>query len=141
MDLRSSARRGLGVAVKATAAAADVVRRPAPGVVVLIYHRVGRRTSSNVDLARDALLHDKVDALFDDGISLAFWLNGTASRACCEFRGGPFLEPRFFGDGIGIAVAKTDPQIRALLNSALRRVRENGRLEELVQRYFPFRVY
>ena len=95
----------------------------------------------NVDLARDALLHDKVDALFDDGISLAFWLNGTASRACCEFRGGPFLEPRFFGDGIGIAVAKTDPQIRALLNSALRRVRENGRLEELVQRYFPFRVY
>jgi peptidoglycan/xylan/chitin deacetylase (PgdA/CDA1 family) len=53
MDLRSSARRGLGTAVKATAAAADLVRRPAPGVVVLIYHRVGRRTTSNVDLARD----------------------------------------------------------------------------------------
>ena len=54
MDLRSSARRGLGAAVKATAAAADLVRRPAPGVVVLIYHRVGRRTTSNVDLAREA---------------------------------------------------------------------------------------
>jgi peptidoglycan/xylan/chitin deacetylase (PgdA/CDA1 family) len=52
-SLRSGARRGLGTAVKATAAAADLVRRPAPGVVVLIYHRVGRRTTSNVDLARD----------------------------------------------------------------------------------------
>jgi peptidoglycan/xylan/chitin deacetylase (PgdA/CDA1 family) len=52
-SLRSVARRGLGTAVKATAAAADLVRRPAPGVVVLIYHRVGRRTTSNVDLARD----------------------------------------------------------------------------------------
>ena len=49
-----------------------------------------------------------VDLLFDDGISLAFWLNGTASRACCEFKGGPFAEPKYFGDGIGIAVKRDD---------------------------------
>jgi peptidoglycan/xylan/chitin deacetylase (PgdA/CDA1 family) len=36
--------------VKAAAAAADVVRGPQPGLVVLIYHRVGRRTSVEVDL-------------------------------------------------------------------------------------------
>jgi peptidoglycan/xylan/chitin deacetylase (PgdA/CDA1 family) len=37
-------------AMKVTAAAVDVVQRPAPGLVVLIYHRVGRRTAVEVDL-------------------------------------------------------------------------------------------
>jgi peptidoglycan/xylan/chitin deacetylase (PgdA/CDA1 family) len=37
-------------AIKVTSAAVDTVRRPAPGLVVLIYHRVGRRTPVEVDL-------------------------------------------------------------------------------------------
>lgn len=37
-------------AVKVAAGAADALRRPATGVVVLLYHRVGRGTSSSVDL-------------------------------------------------------------------------------------------
>jgi peptidoglycan/xylan/chitin deacetylase (PgdA/CDA1 family) len=36
--------------VKVVASGADVLRRPAPGLVVLIYHRVGRRTPIEVDL-------------------------------------------------------------------------------------------
>jgi peptidoglycan/xylan/chitin deacetylase (PgdA/CDA1 family) len=36
--------------VKAVAAACDTVRPPAPGVVVLIYHRVGRRSNVDIDL-------------------------------------------------------------------------------------------
>jgi peptidoglycan/xylan/chitin deacetylase (PgdA/CDA1 family) len=36
--------------VKSAAAAADIVRPRRPGVVVLLYHRVGARTSSEVDL-------------------------------------------------------------------------------------------
>jgi polar amino acid transport system substrate-binding protein len=95
----------------------------------------------NADLAREALAAGKAEFLFDDGISLAFWLNGTLSRQCCEMRGGPFLEPKFFGDGIAIAVPKTDPGIRLLLNKALDRVRASGRFDELVQRYFPVRIY
>ncbi len=38
--------------VKLAAAGVDVVRRPPPGLVVLIYHRVGRRASIEVDLPR-----------------------------------------------------------------------------------------
>ncbi len=101
----------------------------------------GVQTFENPDRARDALLEGKVDLLFDDGVSLAFWLNGTNSKACCEFKGGPFLEPKYFGDGMAMAVSKKDPQVRKLINTALKRVRESGRMEELVQRYFPFRIY
>ena len=36
--------------LKIASAAVDTVRRPVPGLVVLIYHRVGRRTSVEVDL-------------------------------------------------------------------------------------------
>lgn len=93
------------------------------------------------ELAREALTSGKISYVFDDGISLVFWLNGTVSRGCCELRGGPYMEPKFFGDGIAIAVAKNDRKTLALINSALQRVRESGRLDELVQRYFPMRVY
>jgi peptidoglycan/xylan/chitin deacetylase (PgdA/CDA1 family) len=37
-------------ALKVTSAAVDAVRRPGSGLVVLIYHRVGRRTPIEVDL-------------------------------------------------------------------------------------------
>ena len=99
------------------------------------------RTYETPELARDALIVGQVDLLFDDGVSLAFWLNGTASKACCEFRGGPFSEPKFFGDGIGIAVKRGDTQLKAMIDTALQRVRQSGRYEELLLRYFPLRVF
>jgi len=99
------------------------------------------RAFESPELARDAVVIGAVDLLFDDGISLAFWLNGIASRACCEFKGGPFAEPKYFGDGIGIAVNRQDTQLKSLINAALRRLRETGRYEELLLRYFPLRVF
>ena len=49
---RSSAAKRVGRgALKRAAAAHDLVRRPQPGLVVLCYHRVGRRTTSRVDLS------------------------------------------------------------------------------------------
>jgi polar amino acid transport system substrate-binding protein len=93
------------------------------------------------ELARDALITGAADLLFDDGIGLAFWLNGTASKACCEFKGGPFAEPKYFGDGVAIAVNRDDLQLKTLINTALHRIRSSGRFEELVLRYFPLRAF
>ena len=95
----------------------------------------------NPELAREGLQQKTVDLIFDDAISLAFWLNGSLSRQCCEFRGEAFLEPKYFGDGIAVAVPRSDPQIKALINDSLKRVRQSGRFQELVERYFPVRIY
>lgn len=95
----------------------------------------------NPELAREALQQRKVDLIFDDAISLAFWLNGSLSRQCCEFRGEAFLEPKYFGDGLAVALPRNDPQIKALINEALKKVRQSGRFQELVERYFPMRIY
>jgi polar amino acid transport system substrate-binding protein len=99
------------------------------------------RAFETPELARDALITGSVDLLFDDGITLVFWLNGTASRACCEFKGGPFGEPKYFGDGVGIAVNREDVQLKTQINGALKRLRESGRFEELLLRYFPLRAF
>lgn len=93
------------------------------------------------DLARDALIQGKVDYVFDDGVGLIFWLHGTASKRCCELKGGPYLEPKFFGDGIAIAVPKSDQQIKTMINGSLARLRANGRLSEITERYFPVKIY
>jgi polar amino acid transport system substrate-binding protein len=86
---------------------------------------------------RAALRRGEIDLLFGDGISLAFWLNGTDSAGCCVFRGGPFLESRFFGEGVGIAVRKGNDLLRQAFNWALFRIWENGKFTDLWLRYFP----
>lgn len=93
------------------------------------------------ELARQALAARQVDAVFGDGISLAFWANGSLSRNCCRLLDGAYFEPAYFGDGLAIAVGKQDRALRGQLNEALRRIKASGRFAELVERYFPIKVY
>jgi polar amino acid transport system substrate-binding protein len=95
------------------------------------------RPYPDADIARLALRRGDVDLLFGDSISLAFWLNGTQSENCCAFRGGPYLDSRFFGEGVGIAVKKGNETMRLALNWGLFRVWEQGRFTDLWLRYFP----
>jgi polar amino acid transport system substrate-binding protein len=95
------------------------------------------RPYPDADAARFGLKRGEVDLLFGDGISLAFWLNGTDSANCCEFRGGPYLESRFFGEGVGIAVRRGNDLLRQAFNWALFRIWERGRFTDLWLRYFP----
>ena len=94
------------------------------------------RSYPSNEQAREALRRGDVDLLFGDAISLAFWLNGTDSQNCCVFRGGPIVESRYFGEGIGIAVRKGNDLLRTSLNWALFRIWEKGRYTDLWLRYF-----
>jgi polar amino acid transport system substrate-binding protein len=91
--------------------------------------------------ARAALKNGEADLLFGDGISLMFWIQGTDSARCCEFRGGGYSEARYFGDGVGIAVKKGNTRLREVLDYVLARVKASGRYEELMLRYFPLPLY
>ena len=95
------------------------------------------RSYANAEAAREALRNKDVDLLFGDGITLAFWLNGSDSAGCCTFRGGPYLESRFFGEGVGIVVKRGNDQLRQALNWALFRDWEKGGFTDLWLRYFP----
>ncbi|HVV80325.1 MAG TPA: transporter substrate-binding domain-containing protein [Pseudolabrys sp.] len=91
----------------------------------------------NAEELRAALRRGEIDLLFGDGIALSFWLNGTDSAGCCVFRGGPFTESRFFGEGIGIAVRRGNDVLRQAINWSLFRLWESGKFTDLWLRYFP----
>ena len=103
----------------------------------LLFTEAELKSYPNADEARTALRKGEVDLLFGDGVSLAFWLNGTDSANCCEFRGGPYIESRFFGEGVGIAVKRGNNLLRQAFNWALFRLWEKGRFTDLWLRYFP----
>ncbi len=90
----------------------------------------------NDDALRTALRRGDVDFIFGDAISLGFWINGTDSEGCCAFSGGPFVESRYFGEGVGIAVRKGNDLLRQALNWALFRVWEKGSYTDLWLHYF-----
>jgi polar amino acid transport system substrate-binding protein len=89
------------------------------------------------DAAREALRRGEVDYLFGDGFALSFWLNGASSGGCCAFEGGPYIESRYFGEGIGVAVKRGNDTLRMAINWALYRIWETGRFTDLWLRYFP----
>ena len=93
------------------------------------------------EAAQKALKEGAIDLVFADGITLAFWFNGVESENCCEFRGGPYLDSRFFGEGVGIAVKKGNRTLVQALNYALEQVHARGTYEELFLRYFPMNFF
>lgn len=95
----------------------------------------------DLETALKALKRGEVDLVFGDGVALAFWLNGTSSEDCCAFRGGPFTESLYFGEGIGIAVRRDNTALRLALNYALFRLWEKGVMADLYLRYFPIGFY
>jgi polar amino acid transport system substrate-binding protein len=90
----------------------------------------------NDEALRSALRRGEVDFIFGDAISLAFWISGTDSGDCCAFSGGPFVESRYFGEGVGIGVKRGNDILRQAINWAMFRLWEKGRYTDLWLRYF-----
>jgi polar amino acid transport system substrate-binding protein len=101
------------------------------------FTEVESRPYPSPEAAREALRRGEADLLFGDGIALAFWLNGTDSAGCCVFKGGPYTESRYFGEGIAIAVRRGNETLRLALNWGLFRLWEKGQFTDLWLRYFP----
>jgi len=87
--------------------------------------------------AEAALKAGEVDYVFADGLGLALWVGGEEAGGCCDFAGGPYLESRFFGEGIGFIVRKDDEALRRALDYALQQLWKEGKYAELYLRFFP----
>lgn len=105
------------------------------------FPRIVEKTFPDAAASREALRAGAIDALFGDGLSLAVWMNGAASNGCCVFRGGPYMESRFFGEGVGIALRKEDVSLRRALDWALARLAARGVYAELYLKHFPVGFY
>ncbi|WP_349368089.1 transporter substrate-binding domain-containing protein [Salinarimonas sp.] len=87
--------------------------------------------------AQEALREGAVDLLFADGLALALWIGGRASEECCTFASGPFLDSRFFGEGVGFVFRPADLRLAQAFDAALARLWEEGTYAEIYLRFFP----
>jgi polar amino acid transport system substrate-binding protein len=95
----------------------------------------------NAEKARNELKAGHVNALFGDAVGLSYWLIGADAAKCCVFKGGPFVDAAYFGDGMGVAVKKGNVRLRRALDYALARLAQRGVYAELYLKYFPLSPY
>lgn len=93
--------------------------------------------TDSAEAAREALKTSKADLAFGDGVQSAFWLQSAAAADCCGLVGGPYIEPRFFGPGLAIALPPGHPELRHAFDWALDSLYDRGIFAELYLRYFP----
>lgn len=84
-----------------------------------------------------ALKDDKIDAVFADGMQLAFWAGGSDSQACCRLFDGPYFSEIHLGEGLTVMTRKDDHTIVTAIDHVLLALSRNGRLSEIYLRYFP----
>jgi polar amino acid transport system substrate-binding protein len=108
----------------------------------LIRHmpEVGRRVSQDLNAALLALRDREVDYVFGDGLALAIWLGGRAGSGHA-FAGQPYLESRYFGEGIGFIMRPEDVVLKLALDYALQLLWDDGTYARLYLRYFPVSPY
>ena len=102
-----------------------------------------------------ALREGKVDAFFDDGLSLSRWMQselvreqqkdgakpGVEPALCCRFAGGPYYSTTYFGQGLSIAMAPGNAELENAINYALRSISDKGKFAEIYLRYFPIGLF
>jgi arginine/ornithine transport system substrate-binding protein len=98
--------------------------------------RYGTQDEANLDLVAG-----RVDLLLADSIALRDGLLKTPEGADFEFVGPSFSDPKWFGEGAGIAVRKGDTELQERLNLAIDEIRANGTWDRIAQKYFDFDVY
>ena len=100
----------------------------------------GRRVSTDLNAALLALRDREVDYVFGDGLALAIWLGGRAGSGHA-FAGQPYLESRYFGEGIGFILRPEDVVLKRALDYAMQLLWDDGTYARLYLRYFPVSLY
>jgi len=116
---------------------AVVARTAHEAYLAAFFPEVGRKLYPTPETAREAVRSGEADAHFGDGMQLSFWLQSDAAGGCCVFAGGPYLESRFFGEGLAIAVPRERDDLRQAIDAALAALYAKGVYSELYLRYFP----
>ena len=83
----------------------------------------------------------RVDLLLADSIILLEDFLNTPDGQDAEFVGPDFTDPRWIGEGVGIAVRKGEGDLLDALNQAIATIREDGTYQAINASYFDFDVY
>ena len=83
----------------------------------------------------------RIDLQFSDAIAGDDGFLKTDAGKGFGFVGGDYNDPECHGSGVGIAVRKSDKDLREELNQAIKAIRENGVYQKINAKYFDFDIY
>lgn len=87
------------------------------------------------------LISGRVDLIFADAIKLQEGLLASEDGEAFEFKGPGFTDPKWFGEGIGIAVRPGEDTLRQCFNKAIDNIRADGTYERISNDYFGMNIY
>ena len=83
----------------------------------------------------------RLDLLLADSVAILDGFLNTEQGADFEFIGPGYSDPKYFGEGAGIAIRKKDTDLVEKFNEAIRTIRDNGRYKAINDKYFDFDIY
>ncbi len=93
------------------------------------------------DEANMDLVAGRVDLVIADSVVLLGGFLEKEQGKDYMFVGPGFVDKKWFGDGIGIAVRKADGDLRDKFNQAIKGIRGDGTYQTINAKYFDFDVY
>ncbi len=83
----------------------------------------------------------RLDLLLADSVAMDDGFLQSDQGKDFEFVGPDFSEPKYFGDGAGIAIRKKDDDLREKFNTAIAAILANGTYKSIQDKYFDFNIY
>ena len=98
--------------------------------------RYGTQDEAYLDLTAG-----RVDLLLADSVALSDGFLKKPEGADYQFIGPDLNDPKWFGDGAGIAIRKEDTDLVEKFNKAIEQIRSDGSYKAIQDKYFDFNVY
>lgn len=93
-----------------------------------------------LDEACNDLAIGRVDLVLGDSVAFVEFLASADGKAY-GFTGPGITDVKYFGEGIGIAVRKENPELTKKLSAAIKAVRASGEYKKINAEYFDFDIY
>ncbi len=98
--------------------------------------RYGKQDEAYLDLASG-----RIDATLVDSVAGDTGFLKTPAGKGYAFTGPDYVDPEFFGKGVGVALRKGETDLHDKLNAAIKSIRANGSYKKIQDQYFDFDVY
>ncbi|RED49183.1 ABC transporter substrate-binding protein [Aestuariispira insulae] len=83
----------------------------------------------------------RLDAILVDSLAVDGGFLKTDAGKGFAFFGGDHSDPKYFGDGAGVAVRKGEEELRDAFTKAIQEIRADGTYEKINMKYFDFDIY
>ena len=133
LDVSPEGLAGMAVGVQRATIHENFLRGVFPEADVRVY--------ATQDEANADLVSGRVDLVMANSVALLEGFLKTEAGQGFEFVGPDYSDPKYHGEGAGIAIRKGEDDLRALLNEAIDQIRKDGTYQAINEKYFEFDVY